>query len=258
MGFGGGGFGSGGFGGGSSGSSPTPSSTVLVGQDLINLANARLAGYQNGVDSEALLSYLNEGKDEIWAILKNLNEEYFVTGTQSSDNTASNYFGTLSPTTRQYTLPEDLREIKFIEVTTPGFTEMEFVYKDITDQDFRDARRAASTQNDSNGNSCTIYYTVVGKDQIVFAQFVPAAIDLLIWYVRAIGDFETDQAVDEVIYPYTKKVADYAIQKAMLSLQDVAQFSAWVSEWKQDVITVQDSAAGRNQADAVFVDDFEG
>lgn len=257
MGFGSGGFGSGGFGGGSSGATP-PSSTVLVGQDLINMANARLAGYQNGVDSEALLSYLNEGKDEIWAILKNLNEEYFVVGTQSSDNTASNFFGTIDPATRQYTLPEDLREIKFIEVTTPGYTEMEFIYKDITDSDFRNARRAASTQNDAGNRSCEIYYTMLGKDQFVMAQFVPAAMDLLIWYVRAIGDFEADQQVDEVVYPFTKKISDYAVKKALLSLQSPELFAAWVSEWKQDVITVQNSAAGRNQSDPVFTEDFLG
>ena len=257
-------FGSGAFGGGPFGGTPsTPagpaaSSEQLKGQNLIDLANARLAGYQNGIDSEALLSFLNEGKDEIWAILKNLNEEYFVTPSQSTDATADFYFAPLDPTVRQYTLPSDLREVKFIEVTTPSYTQLKFTYKDITDDDFRNARRDASTQADSSTGCNEIYYTILGKNGLVLAQFPPAAVQLLIWYVRAIPDFETDQAIDEVLYPYTKKIAEYAAKKTMLALQDPGQFSAWVSEWKQDVITVQNSAAGRNSADAVFVDDFWG
>ena len=230
----------------------------LNGQDIIDMANARLAGYQNGIDADALLSFLNEGKDEIWALLKNLNEEYFVTPSQTTDSTALNYFPTLDPTKRQFTLPEDLREIKFIEVTTSNYTQLKFVYKDITDDEFRDARRDASTQNDASNSCSEIWYTVVGKDQMLLAQFPPAAISLTIWYVRSLADFETDQDVDEVLYPYSKKIAEYGAKKTMLALQDPGQFSLWISEWKQDVITVQNSAAGRNSADPVFTDDFWG
>lgn len=260
MGFGSGPFGSGPFGGSvpTPGGGTIPTAPALTGQDLVDMANDRLAGYQNGVDSGPLLSFLNEGKDEIWALLKNLNEEYFVTPSQAVDATQPYYFAPMDPTARTFQLPTDLREIKFIEVNTPSYTEMEFAYKDITDTEFRDARRSASTQNNSSDNACTIYYTILGKNQMVTAQFIPTAITITLWYVRAIADFETDQTVDEILYPYTKKIADYAVKKAMLSLQDPAQFSAWVSEWKQDVITVQNSAAGRNSADATYVDDFCG
>lgn len=226
----------------------------MVGQDLINEANARLAGYQNGVDPEALLSYLNEGKDELWALLKNLNEEYFVTSSQNTDNTQLNYFADLTIANRLYTLPGDLREIKFIEVATVGFTELQFKYRDMTDSEFRSARRDATSETGST-SVCEILYTIVGKDQMVLAQF-PPAIALTLWYVRSLPDFEVDQPVDEILFPYVKKIASYACQRAMLGLQDTAQFSAWVASWKQDCVTVTNSAAGRNQSDPIFVDGF--
>lgn len=229
----------------------------MVGQDLINEANARLAGYQNGVDPEALLSYLNEGKDELWALLKNLNDEYFVTSSQNTDNEQLNYFATLDPTKRQFTLPSDLREIKFIEVATAGSTQIEFEYRDITDNEFRMLRRDASTQP-GNNEICKMLYTIVGKDQMVLAQFPPAALNVTLWYVRSLPDFESDQVVDEILFPYVKKIASYACQRAMLGLQDASQFSMWVTSWKQDCITVTNSAAERNQSDASFVEDFCG
>lgn len=230
----------------------------MNGQDLINEANARLAGYQNGVDAGALLSYLNEGKDEVWALLKELNEEYFVTSSQGTDSTLTNYFPTMSTTSRQYTLPCDLREIKFIEVSTPGFTEVIFEYRDITDEEFRNARRDATTLNQLLVGPCTVFYTIVGKDQMLLAQYLPANLNITLWYVRSIPDFEADQDVDEVLFPYVKKVATYAAKKAMAGLQDPGQWSVWVAEWKQDCVTLQNSAAERNAADPIFVDDFCG
>lgn len=230
----------------------------MNGQDLINETNARLAGYQNGVDPEALLSYLNEGKDEVWALLKELNEEYFVTSSQGTDATAVNYFPTMSTTSRQYTLPCDLREMKFIEVATAGFTEVIFEYRDITDEDFRNARRDATTLNQLLVGPCTVYYTIVGKDQMLLAQYLPAALDITLWYVRSLPDFEADQDVDDVLLPYVKKVANYAAKKAMISLQDPGQWSMWVAEWKQDCITLQSGAAERNASDPTFASDFCG
>jgi hypothetical protein len=40
------------------------------GTDLADLVNAGLGGYQNAVDQALLYSFLNEGKNEVWMILK--------------------------------------------------------------------------------------------------------------------------------------------------------------------------------------------
>jgi len=226
----------------------------LNGQDIIDLANARLAGYANAVSQDDLLGFLNEAKDAVWNVLRGLEDEYFVTPSQATQSSESYYFPALSPTVREYNLPTDLREIKFIECTTSGFTGLQFVFRAITDEDFRSLRRAANEGTVAiTNNPDTILYTVVGKKTIVFADFPPAALTLTIWYVRSIPDFEAADPVDEILFPYSKKIASYAAKAIMLATQDPVQFQMWSSKWREDVIEIAQGADGRNGSDPVFV-----
>lgn len=232
--------------------------TSLTGQDLVELAKARLLGYQNAIDDDVLLSYLNEGKDEVWAALKNLDTQYFVQMSQNTDSTQTNYFQPVNTSARQYMLPEDLKEIVHIFCLDSGFENQVFTYKKLVDRDWIDAYRDASSLPDS-APSIEYFYTIFGKDQILFAQFFQAGItNLQLQYVRGIVDFTIDDPVDEIVLPYTKKIADFAVKKATLGLKDVEAFNAWRTEWKDDLITIQSSAGPRNQADPEFVQDFLG
>lgn len=238
----------------------------MVGQDLVDLTNLRLAGLSNGVSDQALISYINEAKDEIWAVLKEENDEYFMQASQTSDTTQLNYFPrdltgaaltTLATTSRSYLLPTDLREIKFIEVTTKGYEQTVFIYKQITDSDFKSARRSASVDNTLTP-STEYFYSILGKNRFEMAQFPETQFALTLWYIRSLPDFETGDNVDDILLPYSKKIADYASKKAVLGMQDPGQFALWTQEWKSDLLTVATSASPRNQADAQFVEDFLG
>lgn len=66
----------------------------------------------------------------------------------------------------------------------------------------------------------------------------------------------TDE-VDEIVEPFIKKVADYAVKKVMLSAQ-ADEWAKWAEEWKKDLLTLTTGAAPRNQADPQFVEDFSG
>lgn len=229
----------------------------VVFQELIDLANSELAGYQNAVDSTALNSFLNEGKDEVWSALKQLNDEYFLVFSQSTVSTDPYYFGPLTTSTREYALPSDFREIKFIEVVTQGYTNAQFVYKDPTSPEFRDARRLANSGGpNSNTNNLFFLYTIVGKNQFVMADFPPIPLTLKLWYIRSLADYEPSDSVDEILFPYTKKICTYAVRKALLSTQDQAMWAAWKQEWRDGIISVTSTAAPRNQSDPVFTIGF--
>jgi hypothetical protein len=58
--------------------------TQITGQYLVNMANDLLGGYQNGVDSRALLTFLNAAKDELWSVTKELHDEYFQVFSQNT------------------------------------------------------------------------------------------------------------------------------------------------------------------------------
>src|SRR5579863_587801 len=108
--------------------------TNLTGQDLLDLVTIRLGGYGNSVDTTGAMSYLNEGKDEVWSVLKNLNADYFTKISQATDNTQLNYFPQFSLTSRQYTLPTDFREMTLFIVTDPAYAQTKFTYKKIQDR----------------------------------------------------------------------------------------------------------------------------
>lgn len=212
------------------------------------------------------MSYINEAKDEIWSVLKKENEDYFVVPTQSTDQTQTTYFPrdlnnnpltTLLPTSRSYLLPTDLREVKFIEVTTPGLEQRTFEYRRVTDVEFKVARRSSSIDQTPNPTN-TYLYTILGSNRFEMAQFPESNLSLVLWYVQSIPDVEAGDPVASILLPYSKKIADYAVKKAMLGMQDPSQFALWVEEWKADVLTVATSAGPRNQADAEFVEDFLG
>lgn len=229
----------------------------MVFQELIDLANARLSGYQNAVDPQALDSFLNEGKDEVWAILKNLDKEYFMQKSQYTDAAAAHYFGPLQTNQREYDLPSDLRSIEFIECVTSGYENLAFVYQEINSETFKEVRRA-SLPAPSNVNQLSYLYTEVGKDQFVLAQFPAVSLQLVIWYIRDLSDYEPDGVVDDLIFPYVKKIVSFAIQRIMLSVQDPVQFQMWSAAWKEDIKNIAQGASDRNDADPLFVDDFVG
>lgn len=232
--------------------------TSLSGQDLIDLATARLGGYGNYAATDVLMSFLNEAKDEVWAILKNLNADYFIQVSQAVDNSLINYFGPLSSSTRTYTLPADFREMHLFVIGDPAYAQTKFTYKKLTDSDFQEALRSANVDKTLTPTT-EYFYTVIGKDQFVMAQYPETTFNLpTLYYVRNLLDFETGDNVDEILLPYSKKIADYAVMRVLLSAQDQEQFEEWRKVWKDDVVMVGTSAGPRNQADAEFVQDFLG
>lgn len=229
----------------------------LTGQDLLDLATARLGGYGNALDTQTLMSFINEAKDDIWAVLKDLYAEYFVTSTQSSDSSQTNYFGPMSVVSREYNLPSDLEELLFIEVLSSGYEDTRFVRRAMSHPDFQNARREATADQTSTSVSAYLY-DIIGKRTFELAQYPEFAFNITIWYVRLLPDLETGDTLDEIILPYSKKIADYAVQKAMLVLQDVGQFEEYRKQWKDEIVQIATSASPRNISDPQFVQDFLG
>lgn len=228
----------------------------LTGQDVIDMINGRLAGYQNAVDSAVLLDFANEAKDQIWLIIKALQDEYFQVISQASDSNAAHYFAPLNVSSRAYNLPSDFREIRFVEVVTPGFTDLKFEYRSPTSSDFRIARQAANENASPIPNQNLYLYAITGKNQFILADYPPGTVTLNLWYTRSLPDFEAADPIDEILFPYSKAIATYAVKGILLSTQDVQQWNAWKSDWRDTVIQIAEGASDRNEADPIFVEGF--
>jgi hypothetical protein len=233
---------------------------TIYGSTLYNLANDLLAGYQNAVDSRALMSHLNMGKDEVWMVMKDLKEEFFQTASQSTNASADYYFPPLTTGVRQYTLPEDLRSIEFIEVTTPNYQGASFTYAKMNSTEFKEARKISNELGgpDPNTDFNNYIYTIMGQDQFVMAQYPALDLTITLWYTFALPDFEMGDEISQILFPFVKKIAEYAAKKAMLGTQDVGQFSAWTKEWRDSLINCVQAAGQRNDADVEIVESFWG
>jgi hypothetical protein len=229
----------------------------ITGQGLIDLVDDRLAGYQNAASPKKKIGFINEAKDAVWAILKNLEQDYFGQTSQGSDATQANYFAALATNTRSYSLPVDFHELRFVECTTSGFEQTKFEYREISHPTFQDARKTSNVDR-TLFPFTTYYYTIFGKDQFIMAQFPEANFALTLYYVRWIQDIDTGDDLNEVMLPYSKKLADYAAKKISLSLQDPTQWEAWQKEWKDDILEINNSAGLRMSGDPQYAQDFLG
>lgn len=236
--------------------------TVITGQYLIDMTNDLLGGYQNGVDQRALLTYLNQAKDEVWSVTKELHDEYFQVFSQPTTSTLTNYFPPLSTTVRNYTLPEDLRSIEFVEVQAPttGGPVPKFTYAKLNSPAFKEQREQSNQLGgpDPNSNSEQYLYTIAGHDQFVLASYPNQAYTLILWYTCSIQDFEAGDTISDILFPFSKKLAEYAAKAAMLANQDASQFSAWTQTWRQSLVNLVQGEGERNDADPRFVVDFTG
>src|ERR1700690_506803 len=237
-------------------------STGLPIQSVTDMINRRLSGWQNAVSSDQVLDALNDGVAEVWNVLKSFHQDYFGQSTQSTDSTQLNYFPLLTTSAPEYPLPEDLREVKFIECITSGYEELRFWYSELTDPEFRGARFLGNQVGIANpvttDTSEEMLYTIVGKDRFILAIYPPVNLSITIWYIRSLPTYEDGDILDEILFPYHNKVADFAAKKLMLENQEPTAWHAWTQEWKQGILSLATGAGERNQADAQFVQDFLG
>lgn len=230
---------------------------VMTEDELKQAIGAALGGYAGAVSaSPDLLDFaIKEAASKVWSLIKGLKENYFVGYSQSVTTTADDYFPVLSTTVREYNLPPDFAEMRYIEVLTSGYEYVRFVYRPMHHVDFQDARRGA-TQQSSFYSADTYWYDIVGKRTMVLAQYPEANMTLRIWYVKELAPILTNGDLSDVFYPFALKMASYAARWILLTLQDIPMSEAWYKQWTNDVQEIAAEASARQSADAEFVQDF--
>lgn len=236
---------------------------TITGQYLIDLTNDLLGGYQGSVDSRALMSYINEAKDEIWALLKQLKDDYFEGFTQSTNSSADHYFPNLTSNQRVYSLPGDFHSITWIEVTTQGYTGSKFRYAKANSSDFRNARTRSNTLGtpDPDNNIQEYIYTLItqnGTQTLVLADYPQTTLAVTIWYTYALPDYEMSDTISDILFPFSKKIAEFASQRVLRADQDASAFATYKADWRDSIVSLVQTAEEKNDSDAEFVEDFEG
>jgi hypothetical protein len=169
---------------------------------------------------------------------------------------------------REYDLPKDLAELRFIEVTGPtGYKEWTFEKMGMNSPSYRAIRvstTAAGSGQDSLAPVGTILYDILGpnnlgRQRMVLASFPPAALVLKLWYTRAVPDFSIPKDITEFLAtflaPYLSSIISYA-SKSLLRLEDTGIAKEWEKDWREDLRRTVSAAADRSEADPEVVEEF--
>ena len=123
-------------------------------QSVVNKYDALMGVGHDEFLADKKVALLDLGKDEVWKILvgSSSQENWFVGFSQSVASTQNDYFGPLSISAREYTLPPDYHQMRTIEVTSDGKERMRFDKARLHDDEFRRERGSRqSFQNDVKG-----------------------------------------------------------------------------------------------------------
>src|SRR5438309_4037647 len=139
--------------------------SVLNGQELLDRIKVRLGGLSNAFTPDDLLSFAEDGVQEVWAVLKSFDQEYFGEQSQSTNATdVDTYFATLDSTKREYDLPAGSREIRSIECLTSGATGIVFEQRKFDDPEFQMRRRNSTASGATQSPlSSSYYFSVFGN-----------------------------------------------------------------------------------------------
>lgn len=233
---------------------------TISGQSLVDDLIIRLEGYAAAYDATSLLSMVNEGKDAVWGVLRTLDEDYFVVSSQATTSTDDDYFAPLTTTVREVNLPNNCREVRMIEVTTPGFEDLEFSFRRLSDPEFELERKLATIAGSGSGRQqhSKYLYTITGRRTLMLAQFIEAAVTAKLWYVRALDDLDLDGTLTEVLHPFHKAIVTFALERATLSLQDEQLSDGWLRRWRDDVRMLALVAAPRDSSGPEYVTEWDG
>lgn len=230
---------------------------TISGQELIDLVNSRIRASTNAFDPEDILGFINDAANETWKILRSIREDYFETFSQNTISTDDDYFGLLSTTVREYSLPRNYQEIRFIEVLDSGHEGVEFRPKDHSSTEFQNRRRTSTALGEGTARS-DYFYDIIGARTLMLSQFPEITFNLRIWYIRSLVRLDVDSQLDEILYPYSDDMAKYAAHLATLSLRDETLSDRWLKIWKDSVHRTETVARMRQSSGPVFVDDFLG
>jgi hypothetical protein len=234
---------------------------VVTGQDLLDDLRVELGALSNAFTVDQLFLFINKGVGEVWSVVQSLGLDYFADSTQGTDNSKDDFFVQLTTSVREYNLPVNAREVRFIETTTVGFEDRIFEYRKFDDPVFAVARRQATANGPSGGASSgsiigNYFYTVFGN-QIVLAQFPEATLTIKVWYIASIDDVD-ENGIPAILHPFNKKIVDYAALRAIVSTQNNQMSVTWLEAWKESVKTLAMSVGGRVSTNPVFIYDYTG
>lgn len=200
------------------------------------LSNLRTAVRDNVDEATAafwtnaqLLRFINRAKDRVWVEVRKLKDDFFLINRTSLDGSltilGSTYDASsfrLVATTKEYTLPSDVVELKLIECITSGYESTRFTFADLASSEVRDLRTLTENQSPVG-----FLVDLVGERTFSISPATDTTLDLRIWYVPILGDLAEDADTMEMPHPLYMAVEAYATASAHRMDRNFAAAVQW-------------------------------
>jgi len=234
---------------------------------LLSALDLELLGFKGAFSEDQKIGRINKGKNELWKVLKQLKEGYFMEDSALTGG-LDNEFPNLTTTDREYNLPKDLAELRFIEVTDPlAHREWSFEKIGMNSPRWREARLSSTLTGAGNASRLgagNVLYDIVGPDdtgrqRMILASYLPVVMSLKLWYTRVVPDFTIPKVAAEnlvtFLAPYITPILTYAT-KSLLRLEDAGIAKEWEKDWFEDLRRTVSASSDRSEADIEVVEDF--
>jgi hypothetical protein len=229
---------------------------VVTGKYIRRIVLIGLGGFGNLPDPDDILLLINEAQTRVYTVLKQAREDWFMQSSQATSADADNYFPALDPAKREFDLPLDFVEMRFMEVTDQSLSTIDFLQRPISHRDFKEARRIASGSG-AGGPRSEYFYDIIGRRTLMFAQWPETAMTLRLWYIRSLPQITDEDLLEDIMHPYATLLATWVIKRLMLGVQEHESFDRWEREWKEDVRQAEVGARGRDTTGPHCVEDFD-
>jgi len=203
-----------------------------------------------------LTRYLNRAIARVWNETRKLRDDFFLIARTSLDGTVTILGESydcagfrLVAGTREYTLPQDLTELKTLECITSGQEGVGFRALDLAKPEFRSLRTLPDAQPPSE-----LVFDVVGERQLVLAVSPTITLDLRIWYVPILAPLVDEGDTLQMPHPLDLVVIDYATAFAMK--QDRDPSAAAFEASGRSILTEFFGASRRQGQDNEYVESF--
>lgn len=136
--------------------------------------------------------FVNRAITRTWTEVRKVQDDFFLVTRLSTDGTVyildtayacSSFQISSGTTTRDYTLPPDLVQIKLIECITSSREDIRFVHRDLTHPTMRAAREITTAVDPG-----VLYFDIVGERTLTVAPYSDTALDLRLTYIPIIPE----------------------------------------------------------------------
>jgi hypothetical protein len=191
-----------------------------------------------------LISFLNEGKNEVVKIIRQADENFFETTTSVTIS------ATTAPNKSSITLPADFATLRNLSITTAGMESTQFYFMSQSDRRFQDAAIAGGS---FAGGGSAFYYDFVGLSEIILSPGADVEMACRMDYIRMIPDMMFPSSYPEGVPPeHYDFIVTWAVCEGLRAQND-ARLGDYLSKLEWQKTSLINSVNTRQSKEPKFV-----